>query len=700
MKINIKNCNCIKEAGLKIEPHELNIKYAVNGTGKSTIAKAISYKTGNESKLELLKPYGSNESPYVDIDSIQSVKIYNDEYVGNYVFTDGNILKDPFKIFLSSKECENLSKQIDDKTRSLRDMFTTNAEYRTLKEKVEKLTGKIGFSNGKIKATGGVGEFLKGYGCGFDKRNELSNYKTYYSGEYADISGWAKWRTDGVKYIKDNLCPFCMDTLRAEIKTENDSIKKVFKNSSLQTASEIFDCLDEIEKVQLMNSDEVECIKSLSGDENKIYELTAKMNGLMTEATYLLDKFNSIFSFKPLGVDREAIDEMNNNLEGMKIDKSYIKEFFSTDNVYKIADYINGYLDSLIVKSGELKGLFNRYDKRLKDLISNQKGDVNQFLAMAGFPYEFEIEPETEGKAFIYLKPVKLDLKVENPAGHLSYGEKNAFALVMFMYEAIKENPDLIILDDPVTSFDNSKKFAVISRMFKNKENGFSERTVLMFTHDMQPVIDYVHNQILKKNHGNTKVNAAFLENDEGIINEIDIKKDDLRNVVTLTKDIVENDGYRMSTRIVNLRKYVELTNNSFETDNVYNVLSNVIHDREKPLYKDESDMPDENVKEGMKVINKYFHDISDYESLRSSVTDDEINRVIQNGDNYEKILALRLYFERYENKFSKLKKNSPHVSKYMNESNHIENDYVFQLDPKKYYSIPQGYLQILIDAM
>lgn len=328
MKINIKNCNCIKEADLKIEPYELNIKYAVNGTGKSTIAKAISYKATNDSKLKNLQPYGSYEQPYVDANGIGSVKIYNDEYVGNYVFTDGNILKDPFKIFLSSKECENLSMQIDEQTKNLREMFVENAEYRILKEKVEKLTGKIGFSNGKIKASGGVGEFLKEYGCGFDKRSELSNYKTYYSGKYADISGWAKWRTDGVKYIKGNLCPFCMDTLRAEIKTENDSIKKVFKNSSLQTANEIFECLDEIEKAQLINGDEVECIKSFSGDENKINELTAKMNGLMTEATYLLDKFNSIFSFKPLGVDREAIDEMSKNLEGMKIDKSYIKEFF------------------------------------------------------------------------------------------------------------------------------------------------------------------------------------------------------------------------------------------------------------------------------------------------------------------------------------------------------------------------------------
>lgn len=37
----IKNCNNIKEASIVIEEGNLNIKFAINGTGKSTIAKAL-----------------------------------------------------------------------------------------------------------------------------------------------------------------------------------------------------------------------------------------------------------------------------------------------------------------------------------------------------------------------------------------------------------------------------------------------------------------------------------------------------------------------------------------------------------------------------------------------------------------------------------------------------------------------------------
>lgn len=39
--IKIMNCNCIKEAEIEIEEYALNIKYGANGTGKSTISKAI-----------------------------------------------------------------------------------------------------------------------------------------------------------------------------------------------------------------------------------------------------------------------------------------------------------------------------------------------------------------------------------------------------------------------------------------------------------------------------------------------------------------------------------------------------------------------------------------------------------------------------------------------------------------------------------
>lgn len=56
MHIEILNCNNISRGTMDIERGRLNIKYAINGTGKSSIAKAIELRTKGED-LTALTPY-------------------------------------------------------------------------------------------------------------------------------------------------------------------------------------------------------------------------------------------------------------------------------------------------------------------------------------------------------------------------------------------------------------------------------------------------------------------------------------------------------------------------------------------------------------------------------------------------------------------------------------------------------------------
>ena len=58
MNISITNCNNIAHGTVAISENRLNIKYAINGTGKSTIAKAIEYAANHdENGLKKLTPY-------------------------------------------------------------------------------------------------------------------------------------------------------------------------------------------------------------------------------------------------------------------------------------------------------------------------------------------------------------------------------------------------------------------------------------------------------------------------------------------------------------------------------------------------------------------------------------------------------------------------------------------------------------------
>ncbi|AYE33650.1 hypothetical protein [Clostridium septicum] len=84
MNLLIKNCNNIDLANIEINEYELNIKYGINGTGKSTISKAIKYCIENKEKLIELKPFkylngGEEVAPIVEgLEGINTVNIFNE----------------------------------------------------------------------------------------------------------------------------------------------------------------------------------------------------------------------------------------------------------------------------------------------------------------------------------------------------------------------------------------------------------------------------------------------------------------------------------------------------------------------------------------------------------------------------------------------------------------------------------------------
>ena len=57
MEVLVKNCNSIDNAGVHIEEATLNIKFGVNGTGKSTISSAIQFKCSDVARFVELIPF-------------------------------------------------------------------------------------------------------------------------------------------------------------------------------------------------------------------------------------------------------------------------------------------------------------------------------------------------------------------------------------------------------------------------------------------------------------------------------------------------------------------------------------------------------------------------------------------------------------------------------------------------------------------
>ena len=102
MEIKIDKCNNIEKGKIDIEEGALNVKYGVNGTGKSTVSKALDIFISNKDKNQLI-PFKYRKNPDGNLPSLtgyetfKSISIFNEEYVNNYVFLPDDLLKNSFE---------------------------------------------------------------------------------------------------------------------------------------------------------------------------------------------------------------------------------------------------------------------------------------------------------------------------------------------------------------------------------------------------------------------------------------------------------------------------------------------------------------------------------------------------------------------------------------------------------------------------
>lgn len=98
------------------------------------------------------------------------------------------------------------------------------------------------------------------------------------------------------------------------------------------------------------------------------------------------------------------------------------------------------------------------------------------------------------------------------------------------MYECLAKKPGLIILDDPISSFDKNKKFAILEMLFRrNTGECLKNETVLMLTHDVEPIIDTLKS--VRKLFSNL-VTASHLRYCAGCITEQLIGESDIRTLL------------------------------------------------------------------------------------------------------------------------------------------------------------------------
>lgn len=680
MKIKIENCNNIDSGEVEIEENKLNIKYAINGTGKTTVVKAIEYSindknesTNNLIDLKPFKYYNDNDiSPCVSgIESINSIKIFNEKYIKSFVFQPDELVKGSFDIFVRNDIYERGLKEINELVFVIKKMFQENKEIDELVGVFNELIDSFGRpTKSGIHGSSNLSKAFKNGNKIVNIPLGLEEFGDYIQSE--QNFKWIKWQLDGQHYLGiSHNCPYCTSNIDKKA-DKIQSVSKVYDPKSIEYLNKIVGVFQKLNQyftddtVQKIN----EFIKCINGYTN---EQVSFLVEIKEQIERLKDKLISSknISFQTL----KDVDKVINLLKDYKIDLGLYSHLNSKNTQDKVK-VINASIDEILTKAGELQGKINIQKKLIEKTIEENKGEINNFLVNAGYKYRVDLIDDGKGEYKLKLVHIDIGQEIKEVDSYLSFGERNAFALVLFMFDALKSNPSLIILDDPISSFDKNKKYAIIDMLFRS-EKSLRAKTVLLLTHDFDPILDMLYH------HRSTFLlpNASFLENKKGVLTEKSILMEDIKTFIDITKENIKTLSEDVN-KIIYLRRYYEINN---DKGSVYQLLSNLIHKRETPINKlEDRDMHDTEIDEAANEIKNNWIENFNYNSLLAKVKDNNEMKEIYNksANNYEKLQIYRIIFD--DEKCTSV------VQKFINETFHIENDYIYQLNPCKYQLVPQ----------
>lgn len=230
-----------------------------------------------------------------------------------------------------------------------------------------------------------------------------------------------------------------------------------------------------------------------------------------------LSSKNKLLARKELA---DLVSSYKNALEKESKGKEELKE------LEKQQVYLNGYIKSLEMKKRHTGMALEYINNELRYIFYNDLG-IN--LVAGDGCYKLTVNSRE-------VKPRKI-----------SVGERNALGLCYFFatifgekeIEKIYNYEYLVIIDDPISSFDYGNRLGVMSLLrhqFSNIINGNKNSRILVMTHDLQSVFDLakITNDLLPRNKNRSKF--KFLEIKNKAIKEENIKSEYMKLLTSVYK--------------------------------------------------------------------------------------------------------------------------------------------------------------------
>lgn len=349
--MSIKHCNNIDSGEFDIVENRLNIKYAINGTGKSTISKAIdAFVNNDEDKKKSLLPftYYKEDNEIVPelngCEQIKKIAVFNEKYIEDYVYQQNELLKNSFEIFVKTADYDKHIKEIEKLLNSINVTFQNHPELETLIKVFQQFIEGFGKAKSGYSAAGAIGK-------GIGKGNKIDNipeglevYEPYLKN--SENVKWIKWQLEGKHFLDmADQCPYCSGSVR---ETKN-TILKVSDEYDAKAVEQLNKMLEVFATLSPYFSDTTAA---------KIEEITKNVTGITSvQKNYLLEIKSQVESLlqQLYGLKRMGFHSLKNaekiadELVKYKIDLAYYSHLNSILSQEKVA-IINGTLDEVLAK--------------------------------------------------------------------------------------------------------------------------------------------------------------------------------------------------------------------------------------------------------------------------------------------------------------------------------------------------------------
>ena len=247
----------------------------------------------------------------------------------------------------------------------------------------------------------------------------------------------------------------------------------------------------------------------------------------------------------------------------------------------------------------------------------------------------------------------------------------------------------MVVLDDPISSFDQNKKYAILQRLFSNSKGICRGITTLLLTNDFETLImiGKVHRSLL------CETSCFYARNDDGVLSLIPVEDDDFNSAVRCFKAIVASDA-SLPYRIALARRAVEIAH---DDSPAWHVLSSLVHQRNVAT-RNRRELTDKEWKEARKQLEDIGFKDFYYQALLAQLGNTELLSVYdQTPSPVEKICAFRLLAANNDDEMSQVS-NRAHIDetvfKFANEYFHIENLMAYQFDPVKFNTVSAGIIE------